>query len=157
MMSFYKHYAYLCRCFHVWVGSSAVNTLEKGKCLHQKKEEHSMALNERKNLKLYYSISEVAQQFGLNESTLRYWETVFPQLHPQIVKSTRARQYTQEDISQISVIYNLVKERGFKLSAARKILTANRQGADRTSDVLQTLVSAREQLKDLKRQIDKLV
>ena len=35
----------------------------------------SMALNLNKNLKLYYSISEVAQMFGLNESTLRYWDT----------------------------------------------------------------------------------
>ena len=33
-----------------------------------------MALNLNKNLKLYYSISEVAQMFGLNESTLRYWD-----------------------------------------------------------------------------------
>ena len=30
-----------------------------------------MALNLNKNLKLYYSIGEVAQMFGLNESTLR--------------------------------------------------------------------------------------
>ena len=34
-----------------------------------------MALNPDKNVKLYYSIKEVAKQFGINESTLRYWET----------------------------------------------------------------------------------
>ena len=33
-----------------------------------------MALNLNKNLKLYYSIKEVAEMFDLNESTLRYWE-----------------------------------------------------------------------------------
>ena len=33
-----------------------------------------MALNLDKNLKRYYSIREVADMFGLNESTLRYWE-----------------------------------------------------------------------------------
>ena len=38
-----------------------------------------MALNLNKNLKLYYSISEVAEMFGLNESTLRYWEQEFPE------------------------------------------------------------------------------
>ena len=32
-----------------------------------------MALNTNKNLKLYYSIKEVAAQFGINESTLRFW------------------------------------------------------------------------------------
>ena len=36
-----------------------------------------MALNLNKNLKLYYSIKEVAEMFGLNESTLRFWETEF--------------------------------------------------------------------------------
>ena len=33
-----------------------------------------MALNKDKNLKLYFSISEVAQMFDVNESTLRFWE-----------------------------------------------------------------------------------
>ena len=42
-----------------------------------------MALNLDKNLKLYYSISEVARMFGLNESTLRYWEQEFPYLKPK--------------------------------------------------------------------------
>ena len=42
-----------------------------------------MALNLNKNLKLYYSISEVAKMFGLNESTLRYWEQEFPFLKPK--------------------------------------------------------------------------
>jgi transposase-like protein len=40
-----------------------------------------MALNLNKNLKLYYSIKEVAQMFGVNESTLRYWEQEFPASH----------------------------------------------------------------------------
>ena len=34
-----------------------------------------MALNLNKNLKMYYSIREVAAMFDVNESTLRYWET----------------------------------------------------------------------------------
>ena len=42
-----------------------------------------MALNLNKNLKLYYSIREVAQMFGVNESTLRSWEKEFPYLKPK--------------------------------------------------------------------------
>ena len=34
-----------------------------------------MALNLNKNLKLYYSIKEVAEMFDLPESTLRYWDS----------------------------------------------------------------------------------
>ncbi len=37
-------------------------------------------LNTDKDLKLYYSIGEVARMFGVNESTLRFWEKEFPQL-----------------------------------------------------------------------------
>ena len=37
-----------------------------------------MAHNTPKNLKLYYSISEVAAKFGVAESLLRYWEKEFP-------------------------------------------------------------------------------
>ena len=42
-----------------------------------------MALNLNKNLKLYYSIKEVAEMFDLPESTLRYWEQEFPFLKPK--------------------------------------------------------------------------
>ena len=37
-----------------------------------------MAYNPNKELKLYYSIGEVAKMFDVNESLLRYWEKEFP-------------------------------------------------------------------------------
>ena len=42
-----------------------------------------MALKQDKELKLYYSIREVAEMFGVNESLLRYWETQFPMIIPK--------------------------------------------------------------------------
>ncbi len=116
-----------------------------------------MALNTEKNNKLYYSIKEVAKEFGIAESTLRYWETEFPQLKPKTVSSTKVRQYTAKDIEEIRVIYNLIKVRGFKIAAARKYLHENREGADRSTEVLATLTSVRDQLKDLKKQLDGIV
>ena len=79
----------------------------------------NMALNLNKNLKLYYSIGEVAQMFELNESTLRYWEQEFPSLRPKVSGPAKVRQYQEKDIEQISVIHNLVKVRGFKIAAAK--------------------------------------
>ena len=38
--------------------------------------------NTERDLKLYYSISEVAQMFDVNESLLRFWEKEFPQISP---------------------------------------------------------------------------
>ena len=47
-----------------------------------------MALKTDKELKLYYSISEVAKMFDVNESLLRYWEKEFPMISPKTVKKT---------------------------------------------------------------------
>ena len=115
-----------------------------------------MALNMNKNLKLYYSIGEVAKMFDINESTLRYWESEFPHLKPK-TNSKNVRQYTEKDIEQIKVIYNLVKVRGFKIAAARKMLQENRNGVEKSQKVMETLFSVRDQLKDLKKQLDGLV
>ena len=112
-----------------------------------------MAENPRK---LYYSIKEVAQQINVTESLLRYWETEFPHLRPKTT-GNRVRQYTEKDIEQIKVIYNLVKVLGFKIAAARKMLQENRSGADKSQKVMETLFSVRDQLKELKKQLDGLV
>ncbi len=113
-----------------------------------------MALNLNKNLKLYYSIKEVAEMFDLNESTLRYWEQEFPSLKPKTTGAAKIRQYQEKDIEQIRVIHSLVKVRGFKLAAARKILAKNRTGADKTANVLESLMNVRTELQSLKKQLD---
>jgi len=115
-----------------------------------------MALNLNKNVKLYYSIKEVAEMFNLNESTLRYWETEFPYLKPKTAGPSKVRQYTEKDIEQVRLIHNLVKVRGFKLAAARKLINANRDGADRRAEVISRLIDVRSELQALKRQLDQL-
>ena len=113
-----------------------------------------MALNAYQPQKLYYSIKEVAEMFGLNESTLRYWETEFPFLKPKTSGPAKVRQYQEKDIEQLKLIHNLVKVRGFKLAAAKKIINNNRQGADKTADVLSRLIGVRDELQTLRRQMD---
>ena len=116
-----------------------------------------MALNLDKNLKRYYSIREVADMFGLNESTLRYWEQEFPYLKPKTSGPAKIRQYQEKDIEQIKLIHNVVKVRGFKLAAAKKIINSNRDGADRKAEVLTRLIDIRADLQALKKQMDYLV
>ena len=113
-----------------------------------------MALNLNKNLKLYYSIREVAEMFGVNESTLRYWEQEFPYLRPKNSGPAKIRQYQEKDIEEIRVIHNLVKVRGFKLAAAKKMLNQNRKGVDKKADVLEALIGVRSELQALKKQLD---
>lgn len=113
-----------------------------------------MALNTDKNLKLYYSIKEVAQMFDLNESTLRYWEKEFTSLRPKTSGASKIRQYSEKDIEQIRLIHNLVKVRGFKIAAARQALSSNRSGADRTAEVIDKLIAIKEELVAMKKLID---
>ena len=94
--------------------------------------------------------------FDVRESTLRYWETEFPHLKPKTVGQS-VRQYTEKDIEQIKVVYSLIKVKGFKIAAARKYLQQNRAGAEKSSEVLDTLIRVRDELKDLKKQLDGLV
>lgn len=115
-----------------------------------------MALNPNKELKLYYSISEVAEMFDLTETLLRYWEKEFPSIAPR--KSGRnIRQYTKEDIEEIRLVYNLVKVRGMKLAAAREALKTNRVGTQQTVEVLERLQSIRRELACIKKELDGLV
>ena len=115
-----------------------------------------MALNTNKNLKLYYSIKEVAAMFDLNESTLRYWETEFPYLKPKTTGPNKVRQYSEKDIEQIRLIHNLVKVRGFKIAAARKMINAKRDGSDRKAEVITRLIDIRTELQAMKHQLDGL-
>lgn len=109
-----------------------------------------MALKTDKDLKLYYSIGEVAQMFDVNETLLRFWEKEFPQITPK--KSGRnIRQYTKEDIEQIRTIYNLVKVRGLKISAAREALKKNKEGTVQTIEVVERLRAIRAELVNIKK------
>ena len=115
-----------------------------------------MALNLDKTLKLYYSISEVAKMFDVNESTLRYWEEEIPALKPKTSGPSLIRQYSEKDIEVVKAIYNLVKVRGFKIAAAKKILAANRKGVDKTTEVLERLIAIRDELQLMKQHVDEM-
>ena len=115
----------------------------------------ALKMEKTKTQKVYYSIKEVAAMYDVKESLLRYWEGVFPHLKPQTT-SNKVRQYTQKDIDQIGLIYNLVKVRGFKLAAARKMLNENRDGVDKSAKVMESLIAIREELQLLKKQLDSL-
>ena len=115
-----------------------------------------MALNLNRNFKTYYSIREVAEMFDLNESTLRYWEQEFSFLRPKTSGTAKIRQYQEKDIEQILLIHNLVKVRGFKISAARDILQKNRKGAETTAMALNELIEMRTELEKLRDHLDML-
>ena len=115
-----------------------------------------MPLSENKDLKLYYSISEVAKMFNVSETLLRFWEKQFPQIKPR--KSGRnIRQYSRDDIEQVRLIYNLVKVLGLKLAAARDALNKNHSGEQQTTEVIEKLKNIRAELMNLKHSLDQFL
>lgn len=92
--------------------------------------------------KLYYNIGEVAEQFGINASKLRYYEKEFPSLKPKKGKVGK-RSYTQADIDHIREIFEVVKAKGLKLPAARQYL----QRKDRRNDTTRQSIEKLEKLK----------
>ena len=104
-----------------------------------------MVLKKEKPQKLYFSISEVAQLFNVNESTLRFWEKEFDIIQSRKTKNG-TRYYKQEDIDNVRVVYHLVKEQGMKLAGARQKLKDNREGAVRQAELVNRLQQIKEEL-----------
>ena len=73
------------------------------------------------SLKLYYSIGEVAEMFGVNTSLIRFWEKEFDVIKPHKNKKGN-RQFTKADVDNFHLIYHLVKEKGMTLKGAQQQL-----------------------------------
>lgn len=114
-----------------------------------------MAYNPSKELKLYYSIGEVARMFDVNESLLRYWEKEFPFIAPKKV-GRNIRQYRKEDIENIRLVYHLVKEKGMTLQGAKQRLKNNKEKTVQTAEVVSRLKTIREELLKLRSSLDYL-
>lgn len=80
-----------------------------------------MAYKEKEIQKLYYSIGEVAEMFNVAPSLIRFWESEFEIIKPKKNRKGN-RQFTNEDIENVKLIYHLVKEKGFTLNGAKDML-----------------------------------
>ncbi|RPH89059.1 MAG: MerR family transcriptional regulator [Calditrichaeota bacterium] len=77
---------------------------------------------EEKSIKrLYYSIAEVSEITELKPYVLRYWETEFPELHPNKNRAGN-RIYKKSDIQLIFAIKRLLYEDRFTIDGAKQRL-----------------------------------
>jgi len=100
--------------------------------------------------KLYYTVTEVADQFGINASKLRFYEGEFETLKPKKNK-TGKRQYTQADIDHLREILDLTQTQGYTLPGARDYLAnrdANRRENARYISKLQEIKAFIEYIRD---------
>ncbi len=102
--------------------------------------------------KVFYSISEVAEMFGVNTSNIRYWENEFDILKPHKNKKGN-RMFTPEDIENLRIIYHLLKERGMTIKGAQAKLKENREDTLQNAEVVRRLQDIKQALLEIKEEL----
>jgi DNA-binding transcriptional MerR regulator len=108
-----------------------------------------MAYKEKEIEKIYYSIGEVAEQFNVAPSLIRFWESEFDIIQPKKNRKGN-RQFTKEDIDNVRLIYHLVKEKGFTLQGAKEMLRHDSGEVKNKMEMLDSLKKIRQFLVELR-------
>lgn len=111
-----------------------------------------MPYTEKKVEKLYYSIGEVAEMFGVNTSLIRFWEKEFDVIKPKKNKKGN-RFFTKKDIDNFHLIFHLVKEKGMTLSGAKKKIKENKEDTVDNFEAIQTLNTIKQLLLEIKEKL----
>ena len=102
--------------------------------------------------KRYYKIGEVAKAFSVNTSLIRFWEKEFDVIKPK--KNAKGnRLFTQDDIANFKLIFNLVKERGFTLDGAKQKLKKNPESTINNHEIISRLEKVKAELNKIKSQL----
>ena len=104
--------------------------------------------------KIYYSISEVAEMFQINQSNLRFWEKEFKQLKPRRnEKGTRF--YSKDDIQLIKQIIFLINDQKLTLDGVKKKLSDKKDVVAKQHEIKERLTAVRDEIKGMIALIDK--
>jgi DNA-binding transcriptional MerR regulator len=98
--------------------------------------------------KLYYPIGTVAEMFKVNQSLIRFWENEFDILKPR--KNGKGdRLFRPEDVKNLKLIYNLLRERKYTMEGAKDFLK-NSKKADEKFAMIESLKKIKGFLLELK-------
>ena len=100
--------------------------------------------------KLFYSIGEVAEMFGENTSLIRFWANRFEGLINPVKNKKGNRMFSPHDLETSKLVYHLIKEKGMTLDGARKRLEENRDGEDKSLEVIRSLENIKQTLLEIK-------
>ncbi|MBD5194141.1 MAG: MerR family transcriptional regulator [Bacteroidales bacterium] len=98
--------------------------------------------------KKYYKMRDIVDMIGVSASTIRYWETEFPELSPKRSLSNQ-RYYTPEDITRLRMINYLVKIKGLRIEAAKEELRTNKKNISNRIKVIEILTETRDDLQEI--------
>ncbi len=83
-------------------------------------------------------MGEVTAMFNVAPSQIRFYEKEFSILQPKKNKKGN-RLFREEDISNLKIIFSLIKEKGYTLQGARDYLKSNKKEANNTQSVIDSL------------------
>jgi DNA-binding transcriptional MerR regulator len=69
----------------------------------------------------FRTIGELAEELGLPQHILRYWETRFPQLRP-LQRAGNRRYYRPDDVALVKRIDRLLNREGYTIKGVQKLL-----------------------------------
>lgn len=94
-------------------------------------------------------MGEVTKMFNVNASQIRFYEKEFDIIQPKKNKKGN-RLFTPEDISNLKIIFNLIKEKGYTLQGARDFLKNNKNEAKENQRVIDSLHRLKSFLLDVR-------
>jgi len=103
---------------------------------------------------MYYTIGEMAEMLGESTSLVRFWSTTFSEFIKPVRNKKGNRLFTTDDVANYKIIHHLVKDRGMTLEGARKRMRDNKEGEDRTVDIIASLNRIKSQLVEIRDMIE---
>ena len=116
-------------------------------------EQEEKYFDNYKTTKLYWKITDLAEELNVNASLLRLWERQFEILKPRRINARGDRKYTKEDIEHFKLIYHLIREKGYSIPGAQAKLKEIKSDPINNEQVLLTLRNVRTFLTDLRKKI----
>ena len=108
-----------------------------------------MPYKERVIEKKYFSIGEVAKMLKVTTSLIRFWESEFDLIKPKKNRKGN-RQFTQDDIANVKLIYHLVKDKGYTLQGAKDLIRNNDNAVKEKVEIIDSLKRVRSFLVEVR-------
>ncbi|HEX8534494.1 MAG TPA: MerR family transcriptional regulator [Allosphingosinicella sp.] len=88
-----------------------------------------MAEATRKSDQAFRTIGELADDLGIPQHILRYWETRFPQLRP-LQRAGNRRYYRPADVALAHRIHRLLNQDGYTIRGVQQLLSSGSGDGD---------------------------
>ena len=97
-------------------------------------------------------MGEVTRMFDVNASQIRFYEREFEILQPKKNKKGN-RLFSADDVENLKIIFNLVKEKGYTLQGAKDYLRSNKDEVKENQKVIDSLERLKQFLLEVKEQL----